>query len=246
MEAATYSRRCASVEAPAADLRQLGQNILEAATDASRTFLSDDIRNLHGPNLARFERRTSPRERFSWMCCLPLVPSLIQNLFDRISALATDGTAVDQTDFSSSVAMCNKGISSNIDIGYDIVFLKEPVVDDYWQQWNWRETHTITQEADRSTASLAVVSQIGRALARRLGELPFVDAVFVVEDDDLHSVYTVVDEFADDIISAVMDAEEKVESVFSGYLFDFRVRAAQGRAPSEVVPINAEPVFQRK
>ena len=95
---------------------------------------------------------------------------------------------------------------------------------------------------DHSNTALITLSEVGRALSRNLGRLECVEAVFVVENDGVICSYTVVNDFEPEIVSKVMDAEERVERLYSSLFFDFRIRASQGRSPETVVPINATPI----
>lgn len=83
-------------------------------------------------------------------------------------------------------------------------------------------------------------------LISRLSSVHGVDAVFIrIDDDDVYHVYTVVREHSSNLYGRVMAQENVVRSQYPGEQFDFRIRAHQGRKPSEAVPVSAQPTFLR-
>jgi hypothetical protein len=85
-----------------------------------------------------------------------------------------------------------------------------------------------------------------RALASTLSSLDEIDAVFVaIDEDGVCHVYSVVDQHRPEIAEKIIPSEDKIQSLFLNVLFNFRIGAAQGRPPSQAVPIHSQPVFIR-
>lgn len=86
---------------------------------------------------------------------------------------------------------------------------------------------------------------IERFVSYNLGGLPDVRAIFFTKKENFYNIYTVVNEFSDKIFNLVLDEEQLIIDRFPEYQFDFRVRAAQGRDPSETVPVWANILFSK-
>ena len=83
-------------------------------------------------------------------------------------------------------------------------------------------------------------------IRRALSKAPAIDAVFVLTDDaDVVHVFSVVREFQSKLYDELLKKERAVEKVLPEIVFEFHVRAHQGREPAEAVPFEAELVYAR-
>ncbi|HEV3237984.1 MAG TPA: hypothetical protein VGZ25_13415 [Gemmataceae bacterium] len=101
------------------------------------------------------------------------------------------------------------------------------------------------ESSDRKNGP-AINSACHDALVSTLSTVDEIGAVFVVIDEDgICHVYSVVDQHNPEVALKIMTQEDKIQELFPTMLFNFRVRAAQGRAPSQAVPIHSQPLFIR-
>jgi hypothetical protein len=83
------------------------------------------------------------------------------------------------------------------------------------------------------------------SLSRHLATIQDVDAVFVSTEDDVVHVYSIVREFDDGAYEKLLKKEEEIQQACPEIVFEFHVRAHQGRVPSEAAPLESQPVFIR-
>ena len=81
------------------------------------------------------------------------------------------------------------------------------------------------------------MTTVERFVSYNLGSLPWVKAIFFMKKEYSYSIYTVIDEFSESLFAPILTEEELIIDTFPEYQFDFRVREAQGRDPSEAVPV---------
>ena len=92
----------------------------------------------------------------------------------------------------------------------------------------------------------AAESALREAVVRQLSSVREVDAIFMyVDDDRTCRVYSVIEEHRSGVFKKIMRREQQLQRRFSKTLFDFRVRAHQGRPPADAVPLNLKPAFLR-
>src|SRR5262245_49499866 len=83
-------------------------------------------------------------------------------------------------------------------------------------------------------------------IRRVLSKVPQIDAVFHLKDDaSVVHVFSVVREFQSKLYSMLLPKEDAIEKKFPQVIFEFHVRAHQGREPAQAVPFDAEAVFTR-
>jgi hypothetical protein len=82
-------------------------------------------------------------------------------------------------------------------------------------------------------------------VAHQLSNVPDIDAVYVWDDDGFVHVYSVVSDFSYALYKKLQSRERKIEKEFPEMIFDFHVRAHQGRKPDQAVPLGARAVFVR-
>ena len=83
-------------------------------------------------------------------------------------------------------------------------------------------------------------------IRRILSKAQNVEAVFLLTDDaDVVHVFSVVREFQSKLYDELLKKERAVEKVLPEIVFEFHVRAHQGRKPAQAVPCEAELVYAR-
>jgi hypothetical protein len=93
---------------------------------------------------------------------------------------------------------------------------------------------------------LSISAPYYHALVSSLSKVHEIEAVFVATDEDgICHVYSVVDQHNPEVALKIMTQEDKIQELFPTMLFNFRVRAAQGRTSSQAVPIHSQPLFIR-
>jgi len=84
------------------------------------------------------------------------------------------------------------------------------------------------------------------SVSKHLSKIPEIDAVFLLTDEDnIVHVYSVTREFQERMYDKLIKQQNRVEQDFPGTIFDFHVRAHQGRQANRAVPFGCEPVFLR-
>ena len=102
-----------------------------------------------------------------------------------------------------------------------------------------------TVRTDQNPRAPAKVRRYQSSLERHLSRVEGLDAVFLSVEDGIVHVYSVVPEFASRLYDRLVKQEEMVEADFPTTVFEFHVRAHQGRKPSHAAPFGAQPVFER-
>lgn len=79
-----------------------------------------------------------------------------------------------------------------------------------------------------------------------LSKTPEIDAVFLLTDDaNVVHVFSVVREFQSKLYDKLLKQERAIEKDLPEIVFEFHVRAHQGREPAESVPFEADLVYAR-
>lgn len=85
-----------------------------------------------------------------------------------------------------------------------------------------------------------------RNIVRLFSKIKAVEAIFVrVDETDVCHIYSVVPEHRPRIYSGLIKAEDSVMDEAPAVLFDFHVRASQGRPPEQAVPTGLPCAFRR-
>lgn len=102
-----------------------------------------------------------------------------------------------------------------------------------------RMIERLSSELDKHDDRFAVI-------AKELGAVPSVDAVFARRDElGLMQIYTIVRESEDATYDEIIRAERKLDRKFPDEVFSYHIWAHQGRAPSSVAPADLTPIFVR-
>jgi hypothetical protein len=83
-------------------------------------------------------------------------------------------------------------------------------------------------------------------IRRDLGKAPEIEAVFLLTDDaNIVHVFSVVREFRTAFYDKLLKKEQTIEKLLPEVVFEFHLRAHQGRKPALAVPFDAELLYSR-
>jgi hypothetical protein len=99
---------------------------------------------------------------------------------------------------------------------------------------------------NESTLAMKCAASCEDVIRRVLCKAPEIEAVFLLTDDAcVVHVFSVVREFQSKFYDKLLKKEHAIEHALPEILFEFHLRAHQGRKPVQAVPFEAELVYAR-
>ena len=102
-----------------------------------------------------------------------------------------------------------------------------------------------TRQKNKPTTTPARPESLPKAIRFHLAKIRAIDAVYVVVDNNVVHVFSVVREFEEAVYDKLLKKERLIEKAFPDAVCEFHLRAHQGRKAHLAVPYGAEAVFVR-
>ncbi len=84
-----------------------------------------------------------------------------------------------------------------------------------------------------------------RDFAERVSMYPTIEGVYVLSSDNVHDVWTVIEEFNDETEDKIAKAELQLVTQYPDFSFDFMLIRRNGRELTEILPEGSKPLFVR-